>query len=89
MAQGKRSPPASVRASANRRKKSSRTNRKRKRAQPFAARTRCWLYDGTQLLATLITKHTGETRAFGADRQSLGSFPTFKDATKAVNKGAG
>jgi hypothetical protein len=46
------------------------------------------MYDGTRLLATLITKHTGETRAFDAGRRTLGTFPTFKAAIAAVNQTA-
>jgi hypothetical protein len=75
-------------ASRNRRKKSPRNSRKRKRAQPFAPRTQCWMYSGLELLATFVTTHTGSTRAFGADRRSLGRFPTFRAAITAINEGA-
>jgi hypothetical protein len=88
MAAKKKGPGArnagTLRNRVRRRKKSSNSKRSR-RTQAFAPRREYWLYDGTRLLATLIVKSDGETRAFGADRRSLGSFPTFEAATAAIN----
>jgi hypothetical protein len=43
------------------------------------------MYDGRLLLGALITKCDGATRAFDAERKSLGSFPTLKAAAAAIN----
>jgi hypothetical protein len=62
-------------------------SRKSKRTQPFSPRTQCWMYAGTEMLATLITTHTGVTRVFGSDRRPLGRFSTFASALAAINAG--
>jgi hypothetical protein len=48
-----------------------------------------WLYSGTRLLATFVVTSAGPTRAFDAERRSLGAYPTLKTATTAVNKAWG
>jgi len=69
------------------RKKHSKPTKHRLQAQPkpFTPRREMWLYDGQNLLGTLITKPTGETLAFDASRKSLGWFKTFEEATAAIN----
>jgi hypothetical protein len=64
---------------------SSRTTKRRRRTQAFTPRRELSLYDGVVLLAIFVVSHHGTTRAFGADRRSLGSFPTLLAATAAVN----
>jgi hypothetical protein len=58
--------------------------RRAKQIKPFQPRREYWLYSGVVMLATLIVNCRGETRAFGADRKSLGLFPTLHAATTAI-----
>jgi hypothetical protein len=79
------------RASRRAQRKSSRmptAARSRKRAQPFAPRRECWLYDGQTLLGTLFVKHSGETLAFDSARAVVGAYPTQKAAAAAVDAAA-
>ena len=73
------------------RKKHSKSTKQRRRAQskPFVPRREYWLYSGVDMLATLIVNYHGETRAFDADRKSLGLFPTLQAATAAVRRRGG
>jgi hypothetical protein len=70
------------------RKKQPKNTKRRRRVQrkPWAPRRELWLYDGHKLLATLVVTSAGPTRAFDAERKSLGRFATLKLATIAVNK---
>jgi hypothetical protein len=70
------------------RKKQSKPTKRRalEQSKPWSPRRELWMYSGTRLLATFIVTSAGPTRAFDADRRSLGAYPTFKVATTAVNR---